>query len=138
MPRPTFWFRPLLLVGIPVRRDTRCLSFVTPTALCHEKERPGIGVDRLRPISIFTSSDCCYVVVELYILYIDAMPLQIIIPINRKGWIVLSTVALGVSPRLFPRADALSHTELAIVGGLSGLIEIGAIIGDKKCHRNFQ
>lgn len=94
MPRPIFWFRPLLLVGIPVRRDTRCLSFVTPTALCHENERPGIGVDRLRPISIFTSSDCCYVVVELYILYIDAMPLQIIISINRKGWIVLSTVAL--------------------------------------------
>ena len=61
------------MVGIFVRLATRCLNRDTPTALCHEKERPGIGVDRLLPISTLSTELLTYysiVPLPLHLLYV--------------------------------------------------------------------
>jgi hypothetical protein len=49
---PTFLSSPVFDVGIPVVRETFCFSLVMPRALFREKERPGMGVERLFPIVV--------------------------------------------------------------------------------------
>ena len=72
IPPPIFCFRPFLVVGIFVRLATRCLNRDTPTALCHEKESPGIGVDRLlliSTLSIELLAYCSIALLSLHLLY---------------------------------------------------------------------
>lgn len=53
MKPPIFRSIPDFEVGIPVLRPIFCFALVMPSALFHEKERPGIGVERLFPILVF-------------------------------------------------------------------------------------
>ena len=50
MKPPTFRSIPAFEVGMPVLRAMFCFAFVMPSALFHEKDNPGIGVERLSPI----------------------------------------------------------------------------------------